>query len=105
MANWVRAAHVSDVPADCGLELVLAGRIVGLFRVDDDFFAMDGICAHQGGPVAKGGVCGAIVTCPWHGWQYDVTTGKHELSEIRQQTFPVQRRGDELYVDMEQPSS
>ncbi|UUO09073.1 Rieske (2Fe-2S) protein [Blastopirellula sp. J2-11] len=105
MPNWVRVAEIREVPADGGLERVVAGRIIGLFCVDDHYFAIDGICAHQGGPVGKGGICGAIVTCPWHGWQYDVTSGKHELSEIRQQTFPVERRGDELFVDMEERGS
>ncbi|MFI4873907.1 MAG: Rieske (2Fe-2S) protein [Blastopirellula sp. JB062] len=102
MPNWVRIASVDEVPSDCGIEKVIAGRIIGLYQVEDRYFAMDGLCAHQGGPVGRGEICGAVVTCPWHGWQYDVRSGKHELSEIRQQTFAVERRGDELFVDLEE---
>ena len=34
-------------------------------------FTLDGICPHAGGPLAKGALNGNVVTCPWHGWQFD----------------------------------
>jgi len=39
------------------------------------FHAIDGICLHRGGPLAEGQLIKCVVTCPWHGWQFDVTTG------------------------------
>jgi nitrite reductase/ring-hydroxylating ferredoxin subunit len=47
-------------------------------------------------------LCGKTVTCPWHGWQYDVTTGKQELSEtIRQPSLAVKVEDGGVFVDLE----
>ncbi len=92
---------MNDVPEGTGKEFVAGSRIVALFQVDGRFHAMDGICAHAGGPVAKGQLTGCVVTCPWHGWQYDVTTGKHCLNDrIRQEHFPVTVEGENVFVDV-----
>jgi nitrite reductase (NADH) small subunit len=84
------------------LELVAGERVVALFNVEGTFYALDGVCAHQGGPLAEGEVTGCVVTCPWHGWQFDVRTGQHQFSAtIRQPTLPVRVVGDAVLVDLE----
>ncbi|HWL07056.1 MAG TPA: Rieske 2Fe-2S domain-containing protein [Planctomicrobium sp.] len=92
---WHPLAPLSEFPDRAGREFTVEDRIVAVFRDGDRLWALDGICPHAGGPLAEGDVTptatGAIVTCPWHGWQFDVSTGKHCLSaQIRQQRFPVQ---------------
>ena len=52
------------------------GRHVAVFRLGDEFFAIDNLCLHKAGPLCEGGIDGAdVVTCPWHGWSYDIRTG------------------------------
>lgn len=80
MATWRHLALVDDCPVGASRELVVDGRIVALFNVDGQFFALDGVCPHQGGPLGKGCLTGSVVTCPWHGWQFDVTSGQHQFS-------------------------
>ena len=46
-----------------------------MFRQPDRIYVLDGMCAHQGGPLAEGTVEHGCVTCPWHGWQYELSTG------------------------------
>ena len=75
MANWIRVAAVVDCPPGGSLELVAGDRIVALMNVDGQFHALDGVCPHQGGPLGKGELQGKIVTCPWHGWQFDLKSG------------------------------
>lgn len=102
MANFVRAAALADCPPGSSLEVVVGERIVALFNVDGQFFALDGVCAHQGGPLGKGKLTGKTVTCPWHGWQYDVCTGRHCLSAtIVQPQFSVRVEGDAILVDVD----
>lgn len=104
MSRKIRAATVSDIPPGTGKELTLEGRITALFNVEGEFFAIDGICAHAGGPVGKGLLQGNIVTCPWHGWQYDVRSGAHCLNEtIRQKKFPVSVEGEEIFIEFSDP--
>ena len=77
-------------------------RIVAVFNVDGTFYALDGICPHQGGPLGKGSLCGSIVTCPWHGFQFDVTTGQHQTSQsLVHPRFPVKVEADAVWVDIE----
>jgi nitrite reductase (NADH) small subunit len=81
VADWFRIASASEVPPGSAGEFVAGGRIIALFNVAGKFHALDGICPHQGGPLGKGQLAGCIVTCPWHGFQFDVTTGQHLTSK------------------------
>ncbi len=98
---WHRIADVADCPPGKCLEAVAGDRIVALYNVDGQFFALDGVCPHQGGPLGKGRLEGCIVTCPWHGWQFDVTSGQHQLSvTIRQERFDVRVDRNEISVNL-----
>lgn len=102
MSHWVRIASVGDCPPGQARELVVGDQIVALFNVDGEFFAMDGICPHQGGPLGKGQLTGCTLTCPWHGWQYDVRTGQHRMNaSIRHPTFPVKVEGGDVLLQLE----
>lgn len=99
MPEWVRVAAIGEIPEGSGKEFTVGDRIVALYHVDGRYFSLDGICPHAGGPLAEGALEGCIVTCPWHGWQFDVTTGQHCLSDpIRQQTFPVRLEGNDIFI-------
>jgi nitrite reductase (NADH) small subunit len=102
MTNWIRVAEVEECPPGGGLEVVAGDRIVALFNVEGTLYALDGICPHQGGPLGKGKLTGCIVTCPWHGWQFDVTTGQHQTSQsLRHGRFPVKVESGAVWVDIE----
>jgi nitrite reductase (NADH) small subunit len=102
MPDWHRLADVSECPPGCAGEYVAGERIVALFNVDGTFYALDGICPHQGGPLGKGSLTGCIVTCPWHGFQFDVTTGQHQTSQsLVHPRFPVKVEADAVWVDIE----
>jgi nitrite reductase/ring-hydroxylating ferredoxin subunit len=92
-------ARVAQCPPGTCIELVAAGRMIALFNVAGEFFALDGVCPHQGGPLGKGALSGHIVTCPWHGWQFDVRTGRNQITPtICQGRIPVQVEGDLIVV-------
>lgn len=99
---FVRALKKDELPVGMLRELQIEGKIVALANVDGTFYAIDNICLHRGGPLAEGELMGSSVTCPWHGWQYDVTTGKSLVNPaVGLTTFPVEIRGDDIYVDIE----
>ncbi|HEV3004646.1 MAG TPA: Rieske 2Fe-2S domain-containing protein [Pirellulales bacterium] len=102
MANWIRIAGLDECPPGSCLERIADGHVVALYNVDGTFHALDGVCPHQGGPLGKGCLVGAIVTCPWHGWQFDVRTGQHQLSRtIVQPRFEARLEGDDVLVDVD----
>lgn len=84
--NEVVLIDADSVPIGTGAEVVAMGRIFGVFNIGGVFHVLDGICPHAGGPLGKGSLCGNIVTCPWHGWQFDVSTGQHCLNQRLHQT-------------------
>jgi nitrite reductase/ring-hydroxylating ferredoxin subunit len=51
------------------------GRHVALFRLGNEFFALDNTCLHRGGPICEGLIDNGVVTCPWHLWSYEIRTG------------------------------
>ncbi len=98
---WIAVARIEDCPPGESRELLAADRIVALFNVDGTFYALDGVCPHQGGPLGKGKLCGAIITCPWHGWQFDVTSGQHQLSAtFKQPSMPVRVEDGQVLVEV-----
>jgi len=99
---WVRIASAAECRPGSACEKVAGERIVALFNVDGEFFALDGVCPHQGGPLGKGSLAGCVVTCPWHGWQFDVRDGRNQTSGVQQCTrFPVRIDGNDVYVDVD----
>ncbi len=103
MSRWIPVANVADCPPGSCLELAVAGRIVAVFNVAGDFHALDGICPHQGGPLGKGQLEGHVVTCPWHGWQFDVRSGQHQINAgLRQPLIDVRVVNDRIMISVEQ---
>lgn len=99
MPDWIRLAAASECPPGGSIERVVAGRVVALANVDGAWHAIDGLCPHQGGPLGTGHICGTTLTCPWHGWQFDVATGRHKLSAtVRQPVHEVCERDGEVFV-------
>lgn len=75
MSNLVKVGEVGDLqPGEC--KSVVAGeREIALFNIEGKLCATDNVCPHRGGPLGEGSIDGKLVTCPWHGWQFDVCTG------------------------------
>ena len=99
MSEFVKVAKKADIPQDSGLQVQVHGRDIAIFNVGGKLYALDNMCPHQGGPLAEGGLNGSEVMCPWHGWQFDVTSGVCAFNpSIKQQTFPVKEEGDDVWV-------
>jgi nitrite reductase (NADH) small subunit len=98
---FVRVASVKDVPVAEIRQVSAAGKTIALANVGGSFHAMDGTCVHRGGPLGEGTLEGTLVTCPWHGWQFDAVTGKSTLDPSKGVAcFAVEVRGDEVFIDV-----
>ena len=76
MAEFVSVAKVSEVPSGHVKQVELADKTqICLANVDGGFYAIGGKCTHVGGPLGSGVLNGTVVTCPWHGSKFDVTSG------------------------------
>jgi nitrite reductase/ring-hydroxylating ferredoxin subunit len=99
MPRFVKLTTLAELPAGAAVEVEFEGRVYALYNIDGVVSAIDGICPHQGGPLAEGVVEGTTVTCPWHGWQIDVRSGKTPLgAKIKQTVYEVKIEGSDVLV-------
>lgn len=75
MTDFITVGHVDEFTPGCGRMVLVNGRHIALFRLDAGFFAIDNRCLHEAGPLCEGEIGGGVVTCPWHGWSYEIRTG------------------------------
>jgi len=97
---FVKAAKRDEVAPGKICQVQVGDATVALANVAGKLCAISGICLHEAGPLGEGDLEGQVVTCPWHGWQFDVTTGKVVGQEtLGVETYPVEVRGDDIFVD------
>ncbi|WP_127582598.1 Rieske (2Fe-2S) protein [Paenibacillus koleovorans] len=99
-------AETEDIPVGEHRVFEVAGRSIGIYNVKGDYFAYLNYCPHQGAELCRGPVCGTslpsnvyeymygregeIVRCPWHGWEFDLKTGRSLVKEhVRLRKFPL----------------
>lgn len=76
MSEFVRVASAAEIP-DPGRKLVeVDERLIVVFHAAGNFYALDDVCTHDGGPLGEGDLDGYAVICPRHGARFDIRTGK-----------------------------
>ncbi len=106
--QWFKVGTVSELPEGRIKTVTARTTSICLVHFNGQWAAMDNACPHQGGPLGEGSIEKGIegqcwIRCPWHGWDFDPLTGKppggHE--DTGQTLYPVELRGDEIYVGLE----
>lgn len=76
-------------------------KSVTIFYIDDCVYATQGHCVHMHAPLLTGYLDGKRLTCSWHGWEYDVSTGECFTQDwARLVTYPVKIEGGEVFVGL-----
>jgi nitrite reductase (NADH) small subunit len=102
---FVYAAKTRDIAPGQVREIQLDGITIALANVGGQFHALSNTCVHRGGPLGQGSLQGNVVTCPWHAWTFDVTSGKVLGSpSAGVDRYPVELRGEDVYVDIGTPA-
>lgn len=97
----VNAGPAAEITPGSAKAVPVEGGEAVVFNVDGQFYAMDNTCPHRGAALSEGRLDGCVVTCPWHGWQFDVTNGQMLMSAgSKQKTYKVVRQGDDVCVEV-----
>ena len=97
--RFVTVGRVSEFAAGRGRMVTVNGRHVAVFRLGDEFFALDNMCLHRGGPLCDGEIQNGVVTCPWHFWSYHIRTGMMvQDPRVGVSKHDVRITGDEIAV-------
>jgi nitrite reductase (NADH) small subunit len=100
-------AEVNEIQEGQSKIIDLEGRSIGLYRIGDEYYALHNRCPHEGAQLCKGQICGTtlpskvyeyefgrkgeLVRCPWHGWEFEIKTGKSVFDEkVRTRSYKVQ---------------
>jgi ferredoxin-thioredoxin reductase catalytic chain len=94
----VPVARIEDMCDGEARRVKVGKREIALFRVDGAFFALSDVCRHAFAPMSEGWLDGHMVTCPWHGWRYDVRDGTTDHPDADVKVYPVTVRDGEVLV-------
>ncbi len=98
---FVTVARVDDLPPGTLTHVRAHDEEIALANVDGELYAVQGHCLHLQGPLGEGRLENSVLTCPWHGWQYDIRTGLNEFDHaIRLRTYNVRVEDGEVKVDV-----
>jgi nitrite reductase (NADH) small subunit len=98
---FVTVARMEDIPPGTVRRVRAGDHELAVARVGDDFYATTGACAHLQGPLGEGRIEDHVLTCPWHGWQYDVRTGLNVFDHgIHVTTYEVRVEDGDVKVGL-----
>lgn len=103
---FVKLIQLGRCGAGRGTFVEHAGRELGVFRIDgaDDILVVDNSCPHAGANLSCGNLNGSVITCPWHGWEFDLRTGMCVHSDkAKVSRYPVELREGFVYADLDAP--
>ncbi len=97
-----RLCSLEDAPkAGAAASFAAAGKAIALFNISGQFHAIEDSCPHMYFPLSDGDIAGCVVTCAYHGWQFDIGTGKSLMSEhIRVKRFDVHVRDGAVWIEL-----
>ena len=102
MEDFERVAATEDLPPGESLLVELDGIRIAVFNLDGEFYAIEDVCTHDGGPLVEGQILdGGQVECPRHGARFDIRTGEALSMPAFEPTpsYEVQVEGGDIYVE------
>jgi nitrite reductase (NADH) small subunit len=100
MTEYV-VGNIGDIPPGTAIAVTAGRRTIAVFRIGDDFFALNNACPHKGASLCDGEIVVAdkVVRCPWHHWNWQLCDGKLQ-SDPRQmiRSYEVVVDGDEVIL-------
>ncbi len=99
---FIKLTTESELPAvDSAREFPCGAKTICVANVNGAISAMDNVCLHRGGPLGQGMIEKGKVVCPWHGWQWDPTTGEaaHNAG-AKVEVYPVKIEGGDVLVEI-----
>ena len=102
MAAFIKVATTSELAPGQAKKVEVNGKTIALFNLGGSYHAIDNTCTHRGGPLSEGDVEGQVVTCPWHGAKFKVTSGEVLGPPARAgvASYPTRITGSDIEVEV-----
>ena len=98
----MKVAKVTDLKENEMKEVSVNDNSILLINSGGKFYAIDSRCSHMHLPLAKGKIDGNIITCPYHGSQFNITDGSvvHGPAKVALKTYQVKVEGDNIEIEV-----
>ena len=101
MPEFVTIAQADEIKSGDARCVTVNAKELALFRVGDEFYAIDNACSHYGAALCDGWTDGTTVTCPWHCWQFDITSGKClTVDDYDVASYPIRIEDGQVKVEI-----
>jgi nitrite reductase/ring-hydroxylating ferredoxin subunit len=102
MPRFVKVASKQQLEAQSPRCVTVGGKLIALFRLGGEIYALDDICTHEGGPLSEGRVENDEVECPWHGARFKIATGAvcHPPAFENVARYNVRISGDDIELEL-----
>lgn len=98
-----RCGRADEIPPGGTKVVQVREHVVAIFNLEGTLHAIENACPHQGGPLGEGYLEGdGVVSCPWHGWTFDVRTGVSPIDpDMKVRRYPVKVEAGEIILEIE----
>ena len=96
--GYEKVCKTTEIEEGQGKLFTVKGEEIAIFNVEGSFYAIHNKCPHAGVGLATGEVEDMCVTCPGHGWQFNLKNGKHVIMPVSVKTYKTKVEGGDLYV-------
>lgn len=97
--GWAKVCSTREIPRGAGRNFKINNQDVVIFHTDQGFFCRSGLCKHNNVKLELGRVHGDVVTCPFHNWQYRISTGKGVSPDwTHLSCYPLEVREGDIWI-------
>jgi len=96
----VKVGPLDALPPGSVAEVEAGGATYAICNFEGELHCLQGSCPHAGGPLGQGTLNGTLLTCPWHGWEFDCRSGVNDFDEdVQLETFPVVVQDRNIFIE------
>jgi nitrite reductase (NADH) small subunit len=100
-SRQLKIADVNEISDGKSKIVNVEGRSIAVFRIKNQYFAIANSCLHRGGPLGEGEANNYEVTCPWHGWKFNLLDGSFSMiPTLKVKTFRVEEKSEGVFVEL-----
>ncbi len=97
--TYTEVASIHEIPEGRSKLFNIDGKPIAVFNIKGRYHAVLNVCPHRGGPLCEGDLDESVISCPWHGFQFDVVSGTCMMDPMtRATTFEVKVEGDKIFI-------
>lgn len=98
MSQWVDVAKKEEIEPGEAKAVAIGQSRIAVFHIDGKYYACNDMCPHAGGPLHQGFLKGTVVSCPWHGWTFDLAM-KEDAAQDGVARYNVRIENDMIQVE------